>query len=233
MASLLSKAKALYTDYKWLDGPTGVEDTDKFLHWSAIGSGSLLSWVSDKINPPGALARAVEALNFINEIFNDPNIEGIPIKAESQRTSRDIDVSKQMIISQDSGSKQWITDNAAPHPRSWTIRGYLRPLSNVIDGFLIIKPTLQLQLQLLDYYSASRRPVWFKAHYSLFYRVLIEHFDYEFDPKVQNGVLVNLSLCEFLTYDTSTNKAGTKVAERIQGKDDMPEGVSSLDGTPR
>lgn len=236
MASILDKAKSLYTDYKWLDGPTGVEAADKVIHWGAISAGSLLSWVSTKLNPPGGAAKALEILNIAADIFSDPNIEGIPIKSEGQRTSRDIDVSKQMVITQDSsgtGSKEWITDNAAPHPRTWTIRGYITSMSNVIDGLLIIKPTLLLQLHLLDYYAASRRPVWFKAHYSLFYRVLVEHFDYDFDPKIQNAIPVNLTLCEFMSNQGQLSKAGNSSGERVQDAGKMPEGASGLDGMAR
>ena len=234
ITTLTDKAKAYYNDYTWLDGPTGNEAADKYLHWGAILAGSLMSWV-DSVSPIATYAAGTEAFDLVNTaltIFADPNIEGIPIKAESQNTSRDIDVSRQMIIAQDSGGeggKQWVTDNAAPHPRVWRIRGYLKSLSGALDSHLVVKPTLQMQLGLLDYYSASRRPVWFKAHYSLFYRVLVEHFDYEFDPKTQNSVLVNITLCEFIANMAYSNKAGKEDATRVQDRDTIGEPAQMLD----
>lgn len=204
---------------KWLDGPTGREAADKAAHWGVIAAGAGLSWVAQRLGPIGVSAAAAELVNAAASVFTDPNIEGIPIKAEFQRTSRDIDVSMQMLVSQgegDAGGKDWVTDNAAPRPRQWTIRGYLQSLSNIVDGYFIVKPTLLLQLSLLDGYAASRRPVWFKAHYSLFYRVLIEHFDFEFDPKAQNAVTVNLTLLEYTTNIAYSGRAGRKDGTRVQ-----------------
>ena len=201
----------------WLDGPTANADLNKYAHWGAIAAGAGMSWVASKVGPVGITAATAELVNSVTDVFNDPNIEGIPIKAETQRVSRDVDVSMQMLVAQEekgAGGKQWVTDNAAPRPRVWQVRGYLQSLSNLMDGYFVVRPTLLLQLALLDNFAASRRPVWFKAHYSLFYQVLIEHFDYEFDPKTQNSVLVNLTLCEYAVNIAYSDRAGQKAGER-------------------
>lgn len=229
-AQLLSAAGR---DYTWLDGPTGVDQADKEIRWGNMASGAMMSWVNDQM--PGGLgigSEAFELLNIAATIFADPNIEGIPIKADMQNTSRAVDVSRQMIIAQDSGGsggKHWITDNAAPHPRVWRIKGYLTSLSKTLDAALIIKPTLQMQVQLLDFYASSRRPIWFKAHYSLFYKVLIESFEYDFDPKAQNVIPVNITLCEFLANMAYSNKAGQEAGSRIQDRSEIGEPLKVLD----
>jgi len=222
--------ETIYTG--WLDGPLAVgANKNKAIHWGAIATSALISWALDPskqkyaIGASGRASKGFELLNIAASIFADPNLEGIPIKAETQKCSREVDVSHQMIISQEEssgGAKQYITDNAAPHPREWTITGYLQSIS-LIDGMTVIKPTLQMQIALLDFYSASRRPLWFKAHYSSFFHVLIEHFDYEFAPNVQNSVHVNLVLSEYVTNKAYSDIAGERVAEPV------PEGTSTLD----
>lgn len=204
--------------YRWLD--FGSTEAGTKIHWGFMRAGALQSWLGNNIQQPlGFTAAAGEVINKAVALFSDPNIEGIIIKSEYQSTVRDVDVSKQVVVAQDSsgtGSKQWVTDNAAPHPRTWQVRGYLKTYSNAVDAYLTIKPTILAQLNYLDLCASSRRPVWFKPFYTSFHHVLIEHFDYEFDPKAQNAVMVNISMCEFIPNMAYTNKAGLKIASRVE-----------------
>lgn len=213
--------------YKWLDGPTPNETLNVSLHWGAMATGGLLSaWISSgnaswSILSPGAGKGAIDSLNQAMKALNDPNIEGIVIRAESQTTTRDVDVSTQMIISQQEkdNNKKWVTDNAVPRPRVWQVSGYLQAMPQV-DAFLAIKPTIQAQLAYLDFMASSRRPVWFKAHYSLFYRVLIEHFTYSFDPRAQNVVKVDLTLREFVVntvFAVTASEKAQRTTEKLGG----------------
>jgi hypothetical protein len=210
----------------WLDGPFASEVLNEAAHLAAIATGSALNYF--KINPSGDINKEGNALlNEALRILNDPNIEGIPIKAERQRVTRDVDITEQMIIAQDetgTGGKNWTTDNAAPRPRVWEVQGYLEPLSNVLDAYLLVKPTLALQVAILDACAKSRRPVWFKPHYFSFYKVLVEKFDCEFDPKTQNAIAVSIVLREFVPYKLAGPGSGSLVGELVSDSLEKPVG---------
>lgn len=217
----------------WLDGPFKIEGLNKAAHWAAITAGAALSAATKAstlsnnifLNPQGNNVGFYKLINEGLKILSDPNIEGIPIKAESQNVVRDVDVTEQMIIAQDEtgeGSKQWTTDNAAPKPRVWRVDGYLESLYNTVDYFLLVKPTLALQASILDAAAKSRRPVWFKPHYSSFYRVLVERFEYDFDPKSQNTIAVSLTLREFFPYMIRGKASGAKIAEQVTSSMEIP-----------
>lgn len=209
----------------WLDGPGGVPALDKLVHWGAIGTADTISSVNTlnsynlNKNVPafGKTAAVAEVINAIYATLADPNIEGIPIKASSQVCTRDINVTENMVIAQNDNSKEWVTDNAAPKCRQWQISGYLMSMSATVDGYMLVKPTLQLQIELLDAYARSRRPVWFKSHYATFNRVLIEHFSYSFEPTTQNGVKVDLKLREYKPYVASRYATVRALVDKVSG----------------
>lgn len=164
-----------------------------------FGMSELLS----NIGGSSAFKAAAEIANAITDELKDPNIEGIPIHAVKETGSRDIDIQSHMVIAQMSAMKEYIIDNAVPQPKQWQINGYITAIPSGIDPYLVIKPSMIIQDQLLDMYAKSRKPVWFKTHDNRFHLVLIKHYDSAYDPQYLNGMAVNITLTEFKVMETS------------------------------
>ena len=203
------------TTQAWLLGPTQNEKVNAGLHWAAItASGAvstflnpLSSWRAPGLDDIGSISiGASRAINTLITTLLLPNIEGIPIQADTQTCSRDVDISELMLIGQGGNAhgKQYVTDNTAPRPREWRLTGYLMPLVDWVDSYLLVKPTLAAQIGLLDRYATARAPVWFKPYYNLFEQVLISNFTYDFEPDKLNGVRVSLTLREFVPFEAES-----------------------------
>lgn len=164
-----------------------------------LGIGDLIDAIGGSGSSLNIMKQTANVLNAVADELKDPNIEGIPIHAESESVSRDVEVNKQIVIVQDGNSaqKDIVVDNAVPQLRQWQLRGYVVAPPIGIETFLVIKPTLMLQRKMLDWYAASRKPVWFKTHDNEFHKVLISHIDFAYDVRSLNALLVNVTLTEF------------------------------------
>ena len=142
-----------------------------------------------------------EAAEFMNKsfgVFQQPNIEGITIFTENEVTHRTMDVSEQpLVVQQTEAATTYATDNAVPHPREWTLKGYIASALPT-DNYLVLKPSLILQRQYLDNCMKSRRPVWFKTYDNTFSLVLITDMQTEWNTKGTNNLFINISLKEFV-----------------------------------
>lgn len=150
--------------------------------------------------PAGAAGPWVDAVNKAYEAVRDPNIDGIIIRASKESSSRDVDVSQKLLLRLQDSSKEYAIDNSVPHLRQWKIEGYITS-SSILGRGLTVKPDLLYKLTLLDSFSKSRLPVLFKSSDMRFNKVLISHYDYEYDPKATNAAHVNITLQEFKTVD--------------------------------
>ena len=128
-----------------------------------------------------------------------PNIAGVPISAKSVTTSREVDISESMVISQSSGSKLYMTDNAVPRLKEWVISGYLTS-SSILDAGFLIKPSLVWQLYYLDVCAKSRKPVMFKTNKGEFVKVQITNLNTSEDASYNNCVEVSITLKEYNPY---------------------------------
>lgn len=95
--------------------------------------------------------------------LNQPSLCYVPIQSESLVVRRTVDVGTTMLITQTNQKKDYITDNAAPHPRTWTVSGYITTLVPLFENYLVIKPSLQVQMAILDAAADSRQTVKFKT----------------------------------------------------------------------
>lgn len=158
------------------------------------------------------------ALKIFNDILRQvlyPNIEGIIIFADRETSSRKMDVSEQvMVVQKKIGSSTYIMDNAVPHPREWSISGYLTTVLPIDHG-LLVKPSILLQKSYIDMCMKSRRPVWFKSHDLTFTRVLISSFDATWDPKMNNALQVSLQLKEYVPFEVTTSAVPEDVMKKI------------------
>lgn len=214
-----------------LMGTNRVTGVRRFVKSSPLGKGNtnaiftmgiggiVASIVGSVTGDPTSITVMKRAANIINAVadeLKDPNIEGIPIHAEAESTSRDVEVNKQIVITQSSAQKDVIVDNAVPQLRTWSIRGYLVAPPEGLDPYLIIKPSLIIQRKLLDWYASSRKPVWFKTHDNEFHKVLITHVDTAYDTRALNALLVNVSLTEFKVMEVGATSAAA-IGAKLKG----------------
>lgn len=142
----------------------------------------------------------------VQQYMQDPNIEGIVVSSPKLTCSREIELSEHMVIVQKKDQSAYKTDNATPKPRQWQLEGYLRQTSQN-DAIYLIKPSLALQTRTLDAYAVSRKPLWFKDDYNLFWKVQIKSFTYEHDATATNAVKIAASLQEYVPYIVHNEQA--------------------------
>lgn len=207
------------TMYNWLNLMNTLGDLGYSIHVSSIlASGAAehalqTDWQGIKMKP-----RDAEIINKMYEYLRDPNIDGIVIHAESELGGRDVSTSQRVVLSVENDSmdattkKQYIVDNAVPKLRTWEVNGYLVTSSILLRSFTV-KDDLILKLLMLDSYTKSRLPVLFKSSDMRFYKVLITHYDYEYDPKATNAVKIKVQLQEYKTVNVSS----TKTELRLRG----------------
>lgn len=175
----------------------------------SLGTSEIASYVFNASDELSKVRQdTANMLNAISDELKDPNIEGIPIHAEAESTSQDIEVNKQIVIVQSAANKDVFVDNAVPQLRTWNIKGYLTAVNEGLDPYMIIKPSLLIQRQLLSYYANSRMPVWFKTHDNLFYKALITHIDTAYDVRALNALLVNITLTEYKVLESDVTSLG-------------------------
>lgn len=183
----------------------------------------------------GALRIAEQVLTEQLSEWMKPNLGGIVINATSETQGRDIDVAENMIIVQGSTniSREYTTDNSAPHLRTWQIEGYLSQAIPWIDEHFILRPTLVAQQLLLDAYATSRKPVLYRsALCPVPTKVLIESYQLGAQVEGNNAYTVTLTLREFLTYTVPFyNKSGID-ASYIDGTTGVREAFQELAGPP-
>jgi len=147
----------------------------------------------------GTLASMKEGGNItiaLMEALANPTINYVPVYCDSYKVTREADISTSMIMSQSSGEKQFVSDNTAPHPRVWTMNGYLRSLIPYLENLIYFKPTILLQKMILDQAMLSRKTVPFKTKDGEIVEVLIKSLVMEDTPRAQNTVTINLTVQE-------------------------------------
>ena len=123
----------------------------------------------------------------ILESLEQPLLCFIPIQSESLVMRRTVDIGTTMLISQTNQSKEYITDNAAPRPRTWSGTGYITSLNPIIENSLVIKPTLLVQQAILEAAADARQPVKFKTDTGEVVDVLIQDLQISATPKAMNA----------------------------------------------
>lgn len=188
--------------------------------------GSLTQNTSLSIPANRITQKAAEILNTAYKYVLQPNVGGVTIFAESEKQQRQADVSERMVLSvfnddtdntnntnNTKMSKAYTIDNNVPHLRIWTISGHIVS-SDVLSQKLIIKPDIMTKVMLLDSIMTSRLPVLYKTHDCRFYKVIISDYSYEYEPRSNNAVHVDITLKEFKTMSV-TGKTVNKIS--IQG----------------
>lgn len=160
----------------------------------------------------------IDASQFesIIESLNQPSLCYIPIQSESFSVRRTVDIGTTMLISQTDQKKDYVTDNSAPHPRTWSGSGYITTLVPLLENYLVIKPSLQVQMAVLDAAADSRQPVKFKTDMGEVVDVLVQDLQITSTPKGNNVKQVTFTVQEvkvlentiFDIAENALNKAG-------------------------
>lgn len=147
----------------------------------------------------GTLASMKEGGNItiaLMEALANPTVCYVPIYCESYSVARESEISMSMVMTQSSGEKQFVSDNNAPHPRVWTMTGYLRSLIPYLENFIYFKPTILLQKSILDQAMLSRKTVPLKTKDGEIVEVLIKSLTLTDEPRAQNTVQVSMTVQE-------------------------------------
>ena len=171
----------------------------------------------------GAVGKTIAALTGLDstqlasvlESLSQPSLCFIPIQSESITMRRTADIGTTMLISQTDQRKEYITDNTAPRPRTWTGRGYITALAPLVENYLVIKPTLQAQQSILEAAVESRQPVKFKTDSGEVTDVLIQDLQISSTPKGMNARAVSYTVQEVTVLENSILTGATEVLDSV------------------
>ena len=154
------------------------------------------------IGTVGSIGTGTDVTRALLEALSNPSLCFVPIYCEEFRRERVAEISTSMIMAQAEGKKQFVTDNTAPHPRTWTMTGYLRSLIPYLESTLLFKPTILLQKFVLDQAMISGEAVPFKTNDGEIVDVLISHLVMTDTPQSQSSVKISATVQE-IPYMTS------------------------------
>lgn len=161
---------------------------------------------------------ATRELNAVADELKNPNIEGIPIHADTELETSDVDVSQKLLIYEVDSNKDYRVDSSVPRPRTWNIKGYLMSNANIVplESKLVIKPSLIAQRELLQWFVDSRKPVLYKTHDNRFYSCLITRFESQYSTQALNALAVNISLQEFKVMKVNEGNLNVSIMQQTE-----------------
>lgn len=142
-------------------------------------------------------------LGAILESLSQPSLCYVPIQSDSLTMRRTADIGTTMLISQTDQRKEYVTDNTAPRPRVWSGSGYITALVPLYENYLVVKPTLQAQVAVLEAAADSRQPVKFKTDMGEVVDVLIQDLQISSTPKGMNVRQVTYTVQEVKVLENS------------------------------
>lgn len=145
--------------------------------------------------------------------LGQPTLCFIPIMSEKLTVRRMADIGTTMLISQTDQTKEYITDNAAPRPRTWTGKGYITSLVPIAENGVLLKPSLLVQQAILEAAADSRQPVKFKTDMGEVVDVLIS--DLQISSSVKGAGIKEVS---FTVQEV-------KILENLSTTGDVSEGL--------
>jgi hypothetical protein len=149
---------------------------------------------------------AAIALTLIKQWIGQPNVGGIPVKSTRFDCVMDAEVSRHVLINL-AGGLQNVMDNVAPGPRTWEIEGTLGGLPGEFTSLYM--PSIKAEVDLMDKTFQSRTQTTLIDPDYRSFDVFISHFEYNYDPSIQNRIKVKLSLVEVFILQASTAPLGT------------------------
>ena len=154
----------------------------------------------------GGYGTGEDVTRALLEAVSNPSLCYVPIYSSEFQRERIAEISTSMIMSQAEGKKQFVTDNTAPHPRVWTMTGYLRSLIPYLERSLLFKPTILLQKFVLDQAMLSGEAVPFKTNDGEIVDVLISRLVMIDTPQSQSSVKIMATVQE-IPYLTAADQS--------------------------
>ena len=142
------------------------------------------------------------------ESLMQPSLCFIPIQSVTLTKRRTSDIGNTMIIAQTTQQKEYVTDNAAPRPRVWTGKGYIKALAPFVESGLMVKPTLMVQEAILDAAADSRQPVKFKTDTGEVFDVLVQDLQITSLDKGTNAKMVTYVVQEVTILENAVTDSG-------------------------
>jgi hypothetical protein len=149
---------------------------------------------------------AAVALTLIKQWVGQPNVGGMSIKTTRFDCIMDAEVSRHVLINL-AGGLQSVMDNVAPGPRTWEIEGTVGGFPGEMSSLFM--PSIRISVEILDRTFQARQQTTLLDPDFRSFNVFISHFEYSYDPTVQNRIHVKLSLVEVFILQASTAPLGT------------------------
>lgn len=204
------------------------------------------------------ISGSVQVLNLIKNYIENPRISadltegwaGYPIAdpfttvvilGSTFHEIGDDDISTQLIVNEGTGGKTWVSDNIAPKPRMWELRGYIGPsplaeIATVVNGIPLgelATPLIQSDLQaskrkLRDMRNSRQVLVFQTPNGEELVWVGMKHLDIEKDPLIQNQIPVVMTLQEMPLLQFNTGGlAGIPSGSANVSADPVAQGVAT------
>lgn len=142
---------------------------------------------------------------------------GIPIFASSQKEVGKNNIGDQILLRSSELGTSVVTDNIAPLPRTWEIKGYLSPTQNLLEtniagvyevycsGLIV---ALQSIKNYFRYLRLIRAPFKFTTKNGETIDVLMEDYEFTDEPESEWATAVTLRLREYIALSVAGNGLG-------------------------
>lgn len=142
---------------------------------------------------------------------------GIPIFASSQKEVGKNNIGDQILLRSSELGTSVVTDNIAPLPRTWEIKGYLSPTNNLLDTdipgvYEVYCSGLVVALQSIKnyfrYLRLIRAPFKFTTRMGETIDVLMEDYEFVDEPESEWATAITLRLREYIALSVAGNGLG-------------------------
>lgn len=142
---------------------------------------------------------------------------GIPIFASSQKEVGKNNIGDQILLRSSESGTSVVTDNIAPLPRTWEIKGYLSPTQNLLEtnipgvyevycsGLIV---ALQAIKNYFRYLRLIRAPFKFTTRMGETIDVLMEDYEFTDEPESEWATAITLRLREYVALSVAGNGLG-------------------------
>ena len=159
--------------------------------------------------------------NLINSAIGNALVGGVTIYAQTYKETADSDVSTQLMMAKEN-TKQWVSDNIAPRPRTWQISGYITTISGIEPVGIFSYTLLTKKRQLLEMRN-SREVLNMKTMDNEIVNVAIVELSFDHEGQTMNGIPVTLKLQEMLVVSVSSVDPTFDAASPVAGSTDGTE----------
>lgn len=157
---------------------------------------------------PSSIIRALETIGLAR---------GIPIFASSQKEVGKNNIGDQILLRSSELGTSVVTDNIAPLPRTWEIKGYISPTPNIRESnipgvYEVYCSGLVVALQAIKnyfrYLRMLRAPFRFITRMGEAIDVLMEDYEFVDEPESEWATAITLRLREYIALSVAGSGLG-------------------------